>query len=330
MTVSASTDTQIIDFSAHHALLAELRATLPSVPRADLPAFFAAAERAGRRLPEEVIRTLISFRDRGSEAGYLLLRGLPVDEHLPSTPNSTPAPVDRPLIAAEAWLAMVGRVLGLPTGYHELRAGTLYHDVYPSPGAHHLSSETSETLLEFHTEMAYHVQQPQYVMLACSRADHERKAATLVGSVRRALPSVSAEARRVLMAEPMPCFLDVAFRGNDPNQERGPAARVQVLSGDPGDPLLGYDRELLAPATPAAKDALDELSAALDGITEAVRLTPGDLLIIDNYRTTHARTPFIPRWDGRDRWLHRMYIRVPERMHGTGEPGDVVTFVPRR
>ena len=328
--MSASTDTRIIDLSAHHALLAELRATLPTVPRADLPAFFAAAERASRRLPAAVTRTLISFRDHGSEAGYLLLRGLPVDEHLPATPASTPAPAGRALISAEAWLALVGRVLGLPTGYHELRDGSVYHDVYPSPGAHYLSSETSETLLEFHTEMAYHVHQPQYVMLACSRADHERKAATLVGSVRRALPSVPAEARRVLMAEPMPCFLDVAFRGDDPDQVRGPAARVPVLSGDPGDPLLGYDRELLAPDTPAAKDALDELSKALDNITEAVRLIPGDLLIIDNYRTTHARTPFTPRWDGRDRWLHRMYIRVPERMHGPGEPGDVVMFVPRR
>ena len=52
-------------------------------------------------------------------------------------------------------------------------------------------------------------------------------------------------------------------------------------------------------------------------------------VVIDNYRTTHARTPFTPRWDGRDRWLHRMYVRVPERMTGTGEPGDVVSFVPR-
>jgi agmatinase/proclavaminate amidinohydrolase len=56
----------------------------------------------------------------------------------------------------------------------ELRAGTVYHDVYPSPGAHLLSSETSETLLEFHTEMAYHRLQPNYVLLACSRTDHDR------------------------------------------------------------------------------------------------------------------------------------------------------------
>lgn len=323
-------DSPVIDFTTHHALLDELRASLPRVPRQDLPAFFEAARVASRRLPADVVARLESFQDNGNVAGYLLLRGLPVDADLPTTPTSTPAPVDRPLISAEAWLAMVGRVLGLPTGYHELRSGTVYHDVYPSPGAHYLSSETSETLLEFHTEMAYHIHQPQYVMLACSRADHERRAATLVGSVRRALPLVDAPARARLLAATMPCFLDVAFRGDDPEQKRGPAALVQVLSGDPADPLLGYDRELLAPEDAEAKRAFDVLSAALDEVTEAVKLEPGDLLIIDNYRTTHARTPFTPRWDGEDRWLHRMYIRVPERMTGTGEPGDVVTFTPRR
>ncbi|MCE7008166.1 TauD/TfdA family dioxygenase [Kibdelosporangium philippinense] len=322
-------DSPVIDFTDHHALLNELRATLPDVPRADLPAFFAAAAEAAKRLPAEIVEHLKSFRDNGNEDGYLLLRGLPVEQNLQATPTTTPAPDDRPLIAAEAWLALVGRVLGLPTGYKELRVGTVYHDVYPSPGAHYLSSETSETLLEFHTEMAYHQHQPQYVMLACSRADHERKAATLVASVRKALPLVDAESRAQLLAEPMPCFLDVAFRGDDPEQKRGPAARVKVFVGDADDPLLGYDRELLAPDTPQATEALAVLSKALDEVTVPVKLTPGDLVIIDNYRTTHARTPFTPRWDGEDRWLHRMYIRVPERMQGTGEPGDVVTFIPR-
>lgn len=320
----------VIDFSDHHDLLARLREQLPSPPRLDLPAYFEAARLAAEQLPDDVRATLESFRDHGNQVGYLLLTGLPVEQDLPVTPTTTPAPVDRPLIAAEAWLAIVGRVLGLPTGYQELRFGTLYHDVYPSPGAHHLSSETSETQLEFHTEMAYHVHQPQYVMLACSRADHERRAATLVASVRNALRHVAPEHRELLMNQPVPCNVDVSFRGDDPDLLRGPVAKVLVLHGDPDDPLLGYDRELLAPDTPERVAAVTALTAALDQVTEPVKLTPGDLLIVDNYRTTHARTPFSPRWDGQDRWLHRLYIRVPQRMAGTGAAGDVVRFVPRQ
>lgn len=319
-------DAPVLDLSQRHGALHGLSRQLPDVPRVDLPSFFAAARRASADLPPELLTRLESFREHGNTAGYLLLRGLPVHEQLPTTPTSTPAPTDRSLIAGEAWLALVGSVLGLPTGYQELRSGTVYHDVYPSPGAHHLSSETSETLLEFHTEMAYHRLQPQYVMLACSRADHENKAATLVASIRRALPLIDKQHIAQLLAEPVPCNVDIAFRGGDPD---GPVTSVHVLTGDPQDPMLGYDRELLTPKTPEAKAAVAALSDALDEVTEQVRLDPGDLLIVDNYRTTHARTPFTPRWDGEDRWLHRMYIRVPERMHGSGEAGDVVSFVPR-
>lgn len=316
----------VLDLSEHRTTLLALRAQLPVIPRVDLSALFAAAAEVGAALPPDLLELLSEFRRDGNTDGYLLLRGLPVHEDLPTTPTSTPAPLDRPLIAAEAWLAIVGMALGLPTGYAELRAGTVFHDVYPSPNAHHLSSETSETLLEFHTEMAYHQLQPQFVMLACSRADHEREAATLVASVRKALPAVSARSRAELYARPVPCNLDVAFRGGD---EQGPQASVAVLHGSESDPMLGYDRELLVPTTPAAIAALAELSGALDGVTEPVRLEPGDLVVIDNYRTTHARTPFVPRWDGEDRWLHRMYVRVPERIAVPAEAGQVVSFVPR-
>lgn len=52
-------------------------------------------------------------------------------------------------------------------------------------------------------------------------------------------------------------------------------------------------------------DAAQALAhARSDEVTEPVVLKPGDLLNVDNYRTTHTRTPFTPRWDGKDRWLH--------------------------
>lgn len=311
----------------HAATLRELRATLPATPRRDLTAFFAAAAEAAEHLPAELRQHLDAFTN-GNESGYLLLRGLPYDEEeLPATPTSTPAPEDRPLLAMEAALAILGSALGYPTGYRELRHGSILQDVYPSPGAHYLSSETSETLLEFHTEMAYHWHQPHFVMLACSRADHEGRAATMVASIRKALPLLPQEVITYLLANPMPCRVDVAFRGNDP--EHGPVTSVAVLHGNPSDPMLGYDRELLSPADQQARHCFEMLTEALDKVTEQVRLRPGDLLIVDNYRTTHARSPFTPLWDGRDRWLHRMYVRVPERVIGPLQRGDVVEFVGR-
>ncbi|WP_055545181.1 clavaminate synthase Cs1 [Streptomyces kanamyceticus] len=321
----------VLDCSAYSADLTVLAGRLPRIPRRDLHGFLAAARTAATELPAPLAAALDDFRSDGNQNGYLLLRGLPVedDDALPRTPDSTPAPVRRTLLNQEAMLAIVGRRLGLHTGYRELRAASVFHDVYPSPGAHFLSSETSETLLEFHTEMAYHVRQPNYVLLACSRADHERKAATLVASVRKALSLLPDDVRARLFERPLPCCVDVAFRGGvaDP----GAIADVKPLYGDPRDPFLGYDRELLAPKEPADVEAVDVLSKALDEVREAVFLVPGDVLIVDNFRTTHARTPFVPRWDGKDRWLHRVYIRTDRgsQLSGGERAGDVVDFVPR-
>ncbi len=325
MTTSV-TEQPIVDVSGEESALHALRTELPEVPRADLHGYLERAVDGAERLPDALAAQLDDFREHGNQEGYLLLTGLPQDPDLPTTPTSTPAPAERSLIAGEAWLALVGGRLGLATGYEELRSGTVYHDVYPSPGAHYLSSETSETLLEFHTEMAYHRLQPRFVMLACSRADHEGKAATLVASIRNALPLMSREAVDVLFESPMPCNLDVAFRGGE---DPGPQAQVTVLYGDREDPFLGYDRELLAPHDEAHTRALEELSTALDDVTRSVQLHPGQLLVVDNYRTTHARTPFTPRWDGADRWLHRMYIRTRDLVPGGARSGDVVAFVPR-
>lgn len=321
----------VIDCTDHAGELRALAARLPQIPRADLPAFLENAAAVATALPGPLADALDGFNARGDQDGYLLLRGLPVEdeEALPPTPTITPAPADRPLLNMEAMLGIIGRRLGLHTGYLELRTASVYHDVYPSPGAHYLSSETSETLLEFHTEMAYHELQPNYVMLSCSRADHERQAATLVASVRKALPLLDQESRERLYDRKMPCCVDVAFRGgvDDP----GAIAKVRPLYGDADDPYLGYDRELLVPDDPQDAEAVAVLSKALDEVTEAIHLTPGDLLIVDNFRTTHARTPFVPRWDGHDRWLHRVYIRTDRngQLSGSERAGDVVAFTPR-
>jgi alpha-ketoglutarate-dependent taurine dioxygenase len=37
-------------------------------------------------------------------------------------------------------------------------------------------------------------------------------------------------------------------------------------------------------------------------------LQAGDVLVIDNERAVHGRTPFVPRYDGTDRWLKRALV----------------------
>ena len=75
-----------------------------------------------------------------------------------------------------------------------------------------------------------------------------------------------------------------------------------------------------------ADGALRRLSAALDSTHQALRLLPGDLLVIDNFRTSHARSVFTPRWDGHDRWLNRMFVRVPDPDGGPLRDAAILPF----
>lgn len=62
--------------------------------------------------------------------------------------------------------------------------------------------------------------------------------------------------------------------------------------------------------TSAARSALEGFSRALSlpDIRHCIDLEPGDIIILDNWRSLHARSAYVPRWDGRDRWLLRSYV----------------------
>ena len=59
-------------------------------------------------------------------------------------------------------------------------------------------------------------------------------------------------------------------------------------------------------AATEAPEAFSEASEATD-IRVQIALEPGDVVILDNFRSMHRRNSYIPRWDGRDRWLVRLY-----------------------
>jgi clavaminate synthase len=319
-----------IDCSPYRSELLALASALPDVPRADLEAFFEDGARLARQLPQPLRDALAEFNANGNVDGYLLLRSLPVeaDDELPPTPSAGPPPEDRSLLLMEAMLCVVGGALGLLTaydqGYGNRRSITVLHELFPTPDPHPLSGATSKTQLEFHTDLSHHARQPNYIVLSASRGDHEGKAATLISSIRKALPLLAPDVRDHL-------FERVFTRQFDAEHSET-VAYVKPLYGDREDPNVSYNRSLMASETAEDIAALDALSAALEDVTEPVLLARGDLLVIDNFRVAHGRAPFTARWDGKDRWLHRAYVRTDRngQLSGGERAGEIVPFLPRR
>ncbi|WKX69496.1 clavaminate synthase family protein [Streptomyces sp. XD-27] len=271
--------------------------------RIDTPEWVAAARDAWCDLPAGLRRGLRAFRRDSGPSGALLVRGLPVDEPaLPDTPTGRGS-VQHTATVPAAVLLTVAAGLGDPAAFRPEKSGALVQDVVPVPGQEEFQGNAGSVLLSFHTENAFHPHRPDFVMLLCLRADHEGVAGLRTACVRQALPLLSEAGRTALRSKEFVTAAPPSF-----GTVAGASTPHAVLTGAPDDPDVRVDFAATRATTPRAARALDELNELFDLTAQTVRLTPGDLAIVDNRVTVHGRTPFRPRYDGRDRWLQRSFV----------------------
>jgi L-asparagine oxygenase len=85
---------------------------------------------------------------------------------------------------------------------------------------------------------------------------------------------------------------------------------LPVLSGSWLEPQMCVHFSSMTVTRRDAKWALDTLRKALAQVGIGFHINPGDLLIMDNRLVAHARSFFQPKYDGKDRWLPRIFIVV--------------------
>lgn len=102
-----------------------------------------------------------------------------------------------------------------------------------------------------------------------------------------------------------------SYTRDDPS-DRPWVGPVPILGQDQTQPTAAFDFACGARGIDTeAQVALDALKAAAasEDVTCGIRLEAGDLLILDNRRCAHGRTPFVAIYDGTDRWMQRVYVR---------------------
>lgn len=240
--------------------------------------------------------------DAGQDA-VLLVRNLPVEAaELPDTPNVAGS-VQRESTVPAAAQVLVGLQLGELISFREEKSGALVQDVVPVPGMEKFQGNAGSVMLQMHVENAFHVYRPDYVGLHCLRNDHDNLAGLQVASIRNALPMLPVEVRKVLH-EPRFFTEPPASFGNLPSAPEPHG----ILSGSPEDPDIKIDFESSFPLDDEAKQAMSILGDALRAVRRTIILEPGDLAFVDNRLALHGRTEFTPRYDGRDRWLQRIFV----------------------
>lgn len=297
----------LVDTLPYRAQLERLDSEPLPDPYDDSTTFLAEAELLYHEFPRSIRHAVSTFRHHSNDYGVLVLKGLPLTVRIPATPSAGERAARRNGRLGELWLAALSTAVGAPIAYRQEASGRLYQDVAPTPSnAAKLSAESSTSLLDFHTEVAFHPFMPDYVMLLCLRPDHQRVAKTISAGIRMILPRLALRDRAVLFEPLFRTGIDYSF--GSPNGTKGNGPVMPVLYGDPFDPCLTLDLDLMVGLTPAANRALRNLQAAVNEVTRSVRLDTGDLLIVDNRRAVHGRSQFTPRYDGFDRWLQRMSV----------------------
>ncbi|MET7643283.1 TauD/TfdA family dioxygenase [Streptomyces sp. NPDC005426] len=258
-------------------------------------------------LPERLRRRLRAFLHDPQLDGVLLVRNLPVASTLAPTPTVYES-VERAATPAAGTTALVSMQIGEVIAYRDEKSGALVQNVVPVAGREEQQSNAGSVPLELHVENAFHPHRPDMVALFCVRPDHEGGAGLRVASIRRATALLPYDVRKVLGEE--------RFRTEVPPSFGAPGGQAPlhaILSGDFDDPDVRVDFHATHPADEQAADAMRVLRAALDTVTRAVHLRPGDLAVVDNRVALHGRTRFTPRYDGEDRWLHRTFIHLDHR-----------------
>ncbi|MFC6023651.1 TauD/TfdA family dioxygenase [Plantactinospora solaniradicis] len=286
--------------------LTRLAAHLTANPTEDPESFCRDAKRAARQLPNRIAEALQDYRRWGSVSGMLVFSGLPVGPLPPTPVDNTSHLGERTLLARIQ--ALFNEFLGHMLAYEAEGAGRLFQDMVPArTGATSQTSLSSSVELELHTEQAFSQLRPDYLSLACLRGDPGAQTYLMTAAD---LAARLDHAELALLREPRwTTGVDESFRMGGQRfvhgDVRGP---MPIMSGSDDDPFIVLDQDLMHGIDPVAQQLLTRVIALYPILRHSHVLDAGEIMVLDNARVVHGRSPFRPRFDGTDRFVVRSFV----------------------
>ena len=298
-------------------------------PYGDLDAFREAADAAWAFALSPCTRDLVhQLVDGTSRRPELYVTGLPIIDDLPPTPIADAGGRSVASSLSEFLMMTFCAGLGSPISYPDQRRGSVFHDVFPTPGnAAQVSSQSSEVSLGFHTEMFFHPDPPDFLLIHCLRSDPAGKAVTAVAALDDIERELTARERFVLRQQLF--AVDLAHLhgsyvcGGRPIRESDPRPVISVTDSG-ADGRLRFEPELTTALTDEAREALHRADEVAGRVAATGSLRAGGMLLLDNRRAAHSRSPFPAAFDGSDRWLRRMMVGATRSSASAVDHRDVM------
>ena len=260
-------------------------------------------------IPLRIQNALTQFKKNGSDTGFLLIKGIPVDEtQLPDTPHGNTYNLGQQTILAKIQSLFIS-ILGEMIAYEAECCGHLFQDIVPIQSMEKMQTSLgSGRELEIHTEQAFSQLRPDILSLACLRGNSN--AFTYILHVNEIIKHMSSLEIDLLRQPLWKTGIDLSFKLNGhefiEGDIRGPLSIVSGLDIDT-DPQLLFDQDLMTGITKESQKMIDKIIYIYYQHRIEYNLKPGEIIFIDNNRAVHGRSPFIPKYDGFDRFLVRCF-----------------------
>ena len=233
-----------------------------------------------------------------------LIRGIVYDEDLPLTPENNRHHIGSSISLARIQ-AIIMSFVGNMIAYEGEGGDRLFQDIVP-----HLSNALLQTStgslceLEIHTEQAFSPWRPDFITLGCLRGH--------LDAITFWLPVTDIPTNMYpLLRQPLWTIgVDLSFQQEGvQNDVRGPIPILEETKSESGNETmrLCFDQDLMKGTTESSENALHEITRIYYEKRAHHVLQKGDMLILDNNRIVHGRSPFLLHFNGTDRFLVRCF-----------------------
>ena len=313
-------------------ILIKLVNKITASPSEETEIFCKQAKNASKELPIRMQIELTNFIENGSKTDFLLIKGLEnIDQNIPNTPINNKNKVGETTNLARIQAILLCSISDI-IAYEAECYGNIFQDVVPIQKMEkEQTSLSSNTELEIHTEQVFSKLRPDLISLGCLRGDINAK--TYILPVQTIIDNLSDSDVELLKQPLWKTGIDLSFKLNNyeftEGDIRGPMPILDQDYRSNGRYNLLFDQDLMFGITEESNLLIKKIVDIYYQHRISYNLKPGEIIIIDNRHAVHGRSPFFPKYDGKDRFLIRCFsvFDYNNSLYARGNDSRVVSAI---